>query len=147
MWQCSQHVLTTRDKSCRRPNRKSSTTATTSLNHHRPPPHLHLHQEAINSSPFRKWRLVSFCALPCQQSSALFSPFNSVRPHHPATPITCHTTPLTRSLSHKRTHKHTHKTARRSTTNFAYVPGGRTSSHLSAFAVLMTMIMSTFGFE
>lgn len=83
MWQCSQHVLTTRDKSCRRPNRKSSTTATTSLNHHRPPPHLHLHQEAINSSPFRKWRLVSFCALPCQQSSALFSPLNSVRPHHP----------------------------------------------------------------
>jgi hypothetical protein len=59
--------------------------------------------------------------------------------------------PLTRSLSlslslvQTYTHAYT-KIARRSSTNFAYVPGGRTSVPIfPLFAVLMTMIMMTFG--
>ena len=45
------------------------------------------------------------------------------------------TQPLDTALSH--TYTHTHTTARRSTTNFAYVPGGRTSQ-LSTFAFAVT---------
>jgi hypothetical protein len=65
-----------------------------------------------------------------QQLSALFCHSDSVRPHYLSrpmqTPITYHMTPLTRPLSHTNVHTYK-KTARRLTTNLAYVPGGRMS--------------------